>query len=204
MGEKARRMIPCTAEVMSHMMASVMETMAEYGLIEIQEDAEATADHLMRVLEEQGMVVGGNVLLGRCVLLPHPDPGPGFSLLLVTSYLAEAYDPDLRPKSSPIRFDRTEEDRIIVPGRWLGAKLEELANNSAAPEGMRSLALNISRQSRIRDIELPREAETIAVTVVNQDGTKTIIEALPAGIVIFVDLETPGTARVHLTSGPVG
>ncbi len=185
-----QRMIPCTKSLMDRMLGRVMEVMQERGLIEVGENDEATADQVMHVLEAHGMVTDDrNIPLGRCVLLPRREsgPDPGFSLLLVTPCPADEYDADLRRKPSPVQFERTERGDIVLPSRWLITKLEELADNPAAPAALQPSALDLARRGHVRDMVLPPEMETVALTVAEADGTSRVIEALPGGVVISLD-----------------
>lgn len=177
-------MIPWTDSVIHRMMARVLEILVESGLVEQDQDAEAMADQVMGVLESQGMIANGMVILGQCVLLP-PLPGiPAVRLLFATPCPADEYDTDLRPKPSPVRFEQTERGEIIIPGRWLSTKLEELAANPSTLASLRTLALGLSRQAHVPDMVLPLEAETVALRMADADGSERIIEALPGGIII--------------------
>jgi hypothetical protein len=75
-------------------------------------------------------------------------------------------------------------DEIVVPGRWLVARLEELARNPAAPVQLRAEASKLSRRDVIPDLILPAQLETVAVPVEGSGGEWSIIEALPPGYVI--------------------
>ncbi len=180
-------MVPYTKKLGIEMMASVLTTMVEHGVIELQEDDEATADQVKQVLREHGVMkpserFGEMVVFGQAILMPGQDRG--FALLIVTPCPTDRYGPDLKPKPSPIQFERTRNGRIILPGRWFASKLEELAENPAAPEGLRTLAINMSRRAEIPDTVLPDEAWTIEMRVRKEDGTEEIIEALPPGLII--------------------
>jgi hypothetical protein len=110
------------------------------------------------------------------------------------------FDKNLRLQSSPIEFRRTDKDEIIVPGRWLVAKLEEVSRNPVAPPELQRLALQLSRHGMLDDVLLPPEAETLALTVQETEGPATIIEALPAGQVITMRHEE-GPLRARLGDG---
>ncbi|MDO8475035.1 MAG: hypothetical protein Q7W02_02365 [Candidatus Rokubacteria bacterium] len=173
------------------MAAQVMEVMNEYGLIDVGDDpqanAEANANAVMRVFKAQGlMTANGDVRAGACILLPGASAGAGFKLLFTLPAIAEEHDgATLQRKRSPVTFGRTPQGEIIVPARWLLAKLEDLASNPSAPRDVRSLALALSRAKR-DDIVLPAEAETVAVAVDYADE-RVIFEALPAGLVVSVE-----------------
>jgi len=190
-GRKASAMVPYTKNLADQAMTRVLAIMAEHGLVELGGDAEATADQAMRALREHGVMEMTDegeelVVIGRCIWLPRQ--GRGFSMLIVTPCPADQYGPDLQPKRSPVRFERTQRGNIIVPGRWLAARLEELAKNPTVPDELRTLAGNMSRRAEIPDIVLPAEVGTIALPVRNKDGTETIIEALLPGQEISVGI----------------
>ena len=184
--EPGRKMIPCTEAIMNKMMSAVVKIMVESGLVDDEEDEETMADQSMQVLREQGLVdESGNVKMGECILLP----SPGIRLLVATPCPADEYGPELQRKSSPVQFERTEQDEIILPFRWVLGKLEELASNPAASEALRTWALNFSRRAESQqDLVLPASVETVALKVDGKDGTTTIIEALMAGCVISISV----------------
>lgn len=187
---KARRLVPL-AEVFGGGMVPVIQALAERGLIEITDDAEAMGEACMELLREQGLITSdGYVAAGQCLLLPHPGCGL-FSLLAVTPVPADQYTHDLRRKPSPIRFDRTAKDEIVLPGRWLLARFEEITDSPVASKPLRALALNMSRRAvEFRDLVLPPVVETVAIEVTEKDGTVTTVEALPPGFVVSFEHAT--------------
>ncbi len=183
-----QQMIPCTESVMQMMLNKVMEIMLKRGVIERGNDDAAPVGQFIGVLKSQGHIRGdGKMVMGQCLLLP--PCGSAISLLLVSPCPTDEYDADLRRKPSPIKFERTERGEVILPARWLITKLEELAENPAAPSELQTLALQLSRRSHISDMVLPREAETVALTVESADGTETVTEALPGGFVLDLNFQ---------------
>jgi len=181
--EPGHRMIPCTEVIMNKMMGAVLDIMVESGSVDGEEDAETMTAQFMQVCREQGLITeSGDMPLGQCILLP----SPGIRLLVVTPWPADWYGPELQRKSSPIQFERTEQDEIILPFRWILGKLEELAGNPAASEALRTFALNVSRRAESQpDLTLPASVETVALKVADdKDGTTTITEALTPGFVL--------------------
>jgi hypothetical protein len=188
--QKALAMVPCTDEVLSVMMRRVLEIMQERGLIDVKpDDPDGTADQVMAIAQAHGLTnARGDYVMGRCILLPNSGR-PGFSLLLLTPWPADEHDEALQPKASPVRFDRNQQGQIVLPGRALLGKLEELANNPAAPEPVRTAALNLARRALpLGPLVLPPQAETVALTV-DRDGADWTIEALTAGLVLSVGQE---------------
>ncbi len=182
--EPGQKMIPCTDAIMNKMLGAVLKIMVESGLVDVQEDDEAMAEQSMQVFREQGLTTeSGDVKMGQCILLPPP----GIHLLIATPWPADQYGPELQRKTPPIQFERTEQDEIIIPFRWILGKLEELASNPAASEELQTFALNMSRRAENQpDIVLPSSVETVALKVEEEDGTTTITEALAAGSVILI------------------
>ena len=184
-------MIPCTDAILERCFTRVMEVMVEHGLLAPSANAKVMAEEAIRVFASQGLTnEHGDMPMGRCLVLL--DREGKIALLLATPCPADQFDKNLRLQSSPIEFRRTDKDEIIVPGRWLLAKLEELSRNPIAPPKLQQLALQLSRHGMLDDILLPPEAETLAVTVQETEGPPTIIEALPAGQVITMRARSTG------------
>ena len=72
----AESMIPCTPEVLQHMMYRVTEVLLEYGVLvpppdESEKEAERFTQSAMQVFNAQGLInSGGDIAVGRCLLLP--------------------------------------------------------------------------------------------------------------------------------------
>jgi hypothetical protein len=91
-------------------------------MVEVQADWLATAAAAMQVCRTQGLVdADDNFTAGGCLLLPATTPGI-VSLLLVTPCPADLHGPDLQPRPSPVRFERTDDGRLILAARWLAAR----------------------------------------------------------------------------------
>ena len=170
------------------MMTRVLDEVIVHGLLEFEQDEadyDQIGDQFMELLRAQGLVDEHNsVPLGRCLVLPSQDRD--LSLLLVTPCPVDQYDENLRRKPSPVRFDRNSCGEIILPGQWLLTKVEELANNPALGEEQRMAALRFSRVAMVRDLVLPAEMQTLALSVPNPDGTTTVLEALPGGYILHM------------------
>jgi len=183
-------MIPFTEDVLRQMLTRVLDELLAHGLLEFEEDEtgdEQIGDQFMELLRAQGLVDDHNGLpLGRCLVLPSQDGD--LSLLLVTPCPVDQYDENLRRKPSPVRFDRNACGELILPGQWFLAKVEELANNPALGEEQRMAALRFSRVAMVRDLVLPAEMQTLALSVPNPDGTTTVLEALPGGTILNMNV----------------
>jgi hypothetical protein len=183
-------MIPFTEDILRQMMTRVLDELLAHGLLEFEqyEDGhEKIGDQFIELLRAQGLVDEHNgIPMGRCLLLPSQDRD--LSLLLVTPCPVDPYDENLRRKPSPVRFDRNACGEIILPGQWLLAKVEELANNPALGEEPRRAALRFSRVAMVEDLILPAEMQTLALSVPNPDGTTTVLEALPGGYIVNMNV----------------
>jgi len=183
-------MIPFTENVLRQMMTRVLDELIAHGLLEFEQDEagyEKAGHQFIELLRAQGLVDEHNgVPMGRCLLLPSQDHD--LSLLLVTPCPVDPYDENLRRKPSPVRFDRNACGEIILPGQWLLTKVEELANNLALGEEQRMAALRFSRVAMVEDIILPAEIQTLALSVPNADGTTTLLEALPGGYILNMNV----------------
>jgi hypothetical protein len=188
----AESMIACTPEVMQNMMYRVTEVLLEYGVLrpppdDSLEEAERFTDSAMEVFQAQGLVnSGGEVAVGRCMLLP--SQGTGLSLLLVTPCPVDEYDDNLQRKPSPVRFERTPEGAIVLPGRWFLTRVEELADNPAVSEDLRDTARQFSRTALVQPLILSPEIPTVALQVGAEDGSQTLLEALPGGTTLTVTI----------------
>jgi hypothetical protein len=189
----AESMIPCTPDVIQTMMYRVTDVLLEYGVLpppadDSQEEAERFAGSAMKLFQAHGLVnPGGDVAVGRCMLLP--GQGAGLSLLLVTPCPVDEYDDNLQPKPSPVRFERTSEGAIVLPGRWFLSKVEDLADDSAISEEVRDAARQFSRTALVGPLILSLETPTVALNVRAQDGSPTLLEALPGGTTLTVTVQ---------------
>ena len=184
-------MIPYTENVLRQMMTRVLDELIAHGLLEFEQDEagyDKIGDQFMELLRAQGLVDEQNGLpLGRCLVLPSQDRD--LSLLLVTPCPVDQYDENyLQRKPSPVRFDRNACGEVILPGQWLLAKVEEVAHNPALGEEQRMAALRFSRAAMVEDIILPAEMQTLALSVPNADGTTTVLEALPGGYILNMNV----------------
>ena len=189
----AESMVPCTPEVMQAMTYRVTEVLLEYGVLrpppdDSLEEAERFTDSAMELFQAQGLVNSrGAVGVGRCMLLP--SRGEGLSLLLVTPCPVDEYDDNLQRKPSPVRFERTPEGAIVLPGRWFLSKVEDLADNPTVPDGLRETARQFSRTALVQPLVLSPEIPTVALNVPTQDGSQVLLEALPGGTTLTVTLQ---------------
>lgn len=189
---RSNQMIPFASRHMTIMAARAMGIMLEHGLFERSHNDAENADRMVDVMRAHGCMdhTGENVIIGRCVLLRHTEYG--FALLPVTPCPADEYDSNLRRKPSPVLFARTARGEIVVPGRWLVAKLEALAGNPSASDEVRALANRIAQRSRLQlsAILLPSDVATFALTTRECDGGTRVVEALPGGCVLSFDPDT--------------
>lgn len=179
-------MIPYTKEIEEEMTARVLNVLVEYGMIQppesdADEEHERVLSDVMALLDAQGLRdEHGDTVIGRCLVLPRHDEG--LALLVATPCPADEYDEQLKRKPSPVRFERNADGAIVLPPRWLLSKIEELADNPMLSEDARNAARIASRTVVIPD-GVPVPSPTVAIPACNDDGSTTVMEALPAGLV---------------------
>ncbi|MET0515345.1 MAG: hypothetical protein ABW047_08490 [Nitrospiraceae bacterium] len=83
----------------------------------------------------------------------------------------DEYDDTLRRKPSPVRFERTSDGDIILPGRRFLTKVEGLADNPVVPQEVRNTARLFSRIALVEPLILSG-IQTVSVTVRNRDGSE--------------------------------
>ncbi len=183
-------MIPFTKNVLEQMMTRVQDELIAHGLLDFEQDEEdckRTGEQFVELLRAQGLVdEQNNVPLGQCLILP--SQALDLSLLMVTPCPVDQYDENLRRKPSPVQFDRNSCGEIILPGRWFLTKVEEMASNPTLGEEQRMAALRFTRVAMVEDIILPAEMQTLALSMPNADGTTTVLEALPAGYILNMNV----------------
>lgn len=135
----------------------------------------------------------GDLALGRLVFEKFGLERVGAARIYVrfiTPVPAGLYTEDLQRKTPPIRFDRTAEGEIIIPGRWWHLNFERLGEDASAPPDVRQQAARMARHARFSDALLPASLETIAIVVPDEKGEMVPHEAVP-----------PGTRAVILVEG---
>jgi hypothetical protein len=95
---------------------------------------------------------------------------------------------DLRLKTPPILFDRTENGELLLPGRWWASTFEALSEQSGVPTDVRQKALMASRYCAISDGVLPAETETIEILAPDEEGHLVPHEALVPGTSCLIRL----------------
>ena len=100
------------------------------------------------------------------------------AIRLITSLPAGLFTENLEPKSPPIRFDRTPEGQIIIPGRWWAHTLEKLSMADEFPLDVRQGAARASREVDFGDTLLPADTDTIEILAPDSDGNLVPHEAI--------------------------
>jgi hypothetical protein len=83
-------------------------------------------------------------------------------------------------------FDRTEDRRIIFPGRWWQHLFERVVDYG--DDEIPTVAANFARMSTFADSYLPADTDTTEFLAPNEDGEPVVFEALPPGGRIMVPL----------------
>lgn len=177
---------------MQQMQNNVVNTLIDVGLLDFpadQTEQESLAEAYIDVLDAQGLLRSPDnaIELGRCVVLP--SSAEELSLLLVTPSPVDEYDEELRRKTSPVMFERRPNGDICLPQRWLLTQIEHLADNPLAPEEVQACARMVSLTAVIPGggIIVPHTTDTIALSLSNDDGTETVLEALPGGLTFTLE-----------------
>jgi hypothetical protein len=149
------------------------------------------AKRWMQLAEEQGHVRDGHFELGRfrTEFDREHDP-PLIHLRIVTPIVAPERDEELQPKTPPIMFDRTEDGRLIIPGRWIANVFEGAAMMPETSAAERAVGLQFAR-AMIPDMYMPADFDTIEVEAPNEEGEFVVFEALPPGGTITIRLSKP-------------
>ena len=104
--------------------------------------------------------------------------GGAIAIRFITPLPADIYTENLEPKSPPIRFCRTPEGQIIIPGRWWANALERLSMDDEYPTDVRQKALRVSRMVDFEDILLPANTDTIEILAPDRNGNLVPHEAI--------------------------
>ena len=144
------------------------------------------ADAWMALARARGFVRDdGEVALGRFQV--EEARNGQLRLTFLTPLVAGTYSAALQRKTPPIRFDRTPEGQIIIPGRWWQSMFETLAGLESVPEDERRLSAVVARHVVVENALLPPETDTIEMRVPDEDGAYVTHEALPPGTVLCVN-----------------
>src|SRR2546427_633461 len=105
----------------------------------MREITEAECEEWAALAREHGFAdEEGRFELGRFVT---EVMGEGLlRLVFITPLAAGAEDENLKAKTPPVMFDRTQDGRIILPGRWWQHMLERLAESDNASDDFRRTA----------------------------------------------------------------
>jgi hypothetical protein len=128
----------------------------------------------------------GRVALGRFVLESSDDGR--LKLRFLTPVPAGLYSEDLKKKTAPIMFDRTENGKIILPGRWWQLMFEKLSEESSAPPEIRRIAAVAARVVAVSNTFLPANTDTIEISAPDEDGNMLLHEALAPDTVAYIQL----------------
>ena len=84
-------------------------------------------------------------------------------------------------KTSPVMFERTAADEIVVPGRWWQLMFENVSADVAAPAEMRQMAATMATTTMCSDVLLPADSDTVEIAIPDSHGNTTTYEAVPPG-----------------------
>jgi len=134
-------------------------------------------DQWIELARQHGFVVEqGKFTLGQYTV--EDVEGWEMTIRFITPLPAGLFTENLEPKSPPIRFDRTSEGQIIIPGRWWADLLERLSMADEFPPDVRHDAALASRMLNFEDILLPANTDTIDILAPDSDGNLVSHEAI--------------------------
>ncbi len=137
----------------------------------------------------------GRFTLGRFIVESR-DEG-GLILRVITPIPAVIRAPEsVAPVATPIMFDRTPANEIIIPGLWWRLMFEKVSEDVDAPDEMRQMANTMVTTTVCNDVLLPADSDTIEISTPNSRGDLVRCEALPPGTRMRARLQvaaTPGT-----------
>lgn len=169
------RLRPLSPTLIAAMRERVCSTLLEVGLISAPDRSMERTQQVAAVLGTQGIPFQ-QIPWGACFLLP--ASGPAFRLLVMAPAPADRQ----AGQTEPILFERTAEDRIIVPASWMRGKLQALVlNQGATPESR--VQAHALLDLPVGDAILPPDVETVMAPIADTSGTVRY-EALPGGCVI--------------------
>ncbi|HTI53562.1 MAG TPA: hypothetical protein VMC04_04975 [Verrucomicrobiae bacterium] len=129
----------------------------------------------------------GRFVLGRFIVEDRDENG--LVLCVVTPIPAGLDAGEAQLKTSPVMFDRTPANEIVVPGRWWQLMFENVSADAAAPAEMREMAAMMATTTTCRDVLLPADSDTVEIAVPDSQGTMTRYEALRPGTRMRVRLD---------------
>ncbi|MDA2916860.1 hypothetical protein MYX64_08490 [Nitrospinae bacterium AH_259_B05_G02_I21] len=148
-------------------------------------------DQWMERARQHGLVDDqGNWEVGRSIIegIVEGSEGREVNIRIITPILATLRTENLELKSLPIRFDRTSDGQIIIPGRWWASSFEEMSLDDEHSPGVRQEAALASRKFNFEDILLPADTDTIEVLVPDDDGNPVPYEALKPSTCVKLSL----------------
>jgi hypothetical protein len=107
----------------------------------------------------------------------------------ITPVRASPWTDALKEKAPPIRFDRTLDGELRLPGRWWAHLFEGISQRETLPEGVRVLAARIAHEASLPTTLLPSSTDTIIIMADGPQGRRIEFEALPPGIMLPIPLE---------------
>jgi hypothetical protein len=150
-----------------------------------QEDAERWTS----LANEHGYVTDdGNILIGRYTI-EEGLRSDSMSIRVIIPIIAGPYTDLLERKTPPIMFDRTDDGRIVLPGRWWQRLFEKVSEDESVDDDLAAYAAAASRQLVFEDVYLPADFETISflAALVDSDGDEPVQhEAIPPDTILRV------------------
>jgi hypothetical protein len=119
----------------------------------MRQDPAMTEPEWKRLAREYGGIdERGNLRVdGRFLIDTVAEPEGRITARLITPLAAGIYTDDLQPKRPPFLFDRARDGRVILPGRWFLAVIENIRDDPTRPAAERDLAARARNAGEFQD-----------------------------------------------------
>jgi hypothetical protein len=129
----------------------------------------------------------GRFVLGGFIVEARDENGLVLSVVTPIPAGLDAEEPKF--KASPVMFERTPADEIVVPGHWWQLMFENVSADAATLAEMRQMAATMATTTFCSDVLLPAGSDTVEIAVPDSQGNMTRYEALPPGTRMRVRLD---------------
>ena len=134
---------------------------------------------LRRARELGGVDERGNLrLTGMCLIKEFDEPGRRIVVELITPMKAPVYSDALERATPPLRFSRSPDGMILIPGRWFLTVLEAIRDDDSRPEKERALARVARNIGRFADVKVPTSRVQMVRGLWRETGEEVEIEVL--------------------------
>ena len=101
---------------------------------------------------------------------------------------APVYSDALERATPPLRFSRSPDGMILIPGRWFLTVLEAIRDDDSRPEKERALARVARNIGRFADVKVPTSRVQMVRGLWRETGEEVEIEVLVPPVTMSVHL----------------